>query len=153
MELWETYFIGTILTLIGTILTLIGIGITISSWKKRIENRLNRIEVGLIGIDLSFNDFNEFKSSIIKLMLTFHKDELFKLYDQYFHPYQTEEKELLEKLKDGTITSEEAKKLKSILKDRKLKAIVYPIYPIEAEAVTEVLLLILEIYEERGKKK
>ncbi|MEM1718242.1 MAG: hypothetical protein QW794_01150 [Thermosphaera sp.] len=79
------------------------------------------LDVGLGELDERFKSIEEKLGrveSITGWLLFLHRDDLFKLYEQYFPPHSsssTEKDRLLAKLREGTITLEEGRRLQELL--------------------------------------
>jgi hypothetical protein len=127
------------------ILTLLGVGIKVGMWIKGISDKVTKVEDRLKTVE-----------SNIGLLLFLHKEDLFKLYDRYFPPHgsnpsETEKERLLAKLRDGTITPQEAERLKPLLEKQRSEALVSGL--VGAAIVIGGLLLLLAIISAFGRER
>ncbi len=129
MEWWN------LLSSIVTILTLLGVGIKVGSWIKGVSTRFDDVENRLKNVELNTG-----------WLLFIHREEPFKLYDKFYPPHRSnlsEKDMLLAKLREGTITPQEAEKLKPLLEKQRAEA--FASGSVGAAIVIGGLLLLLAI--------
>ncbi len=109
-------------SLIVAVLTLLGVGAKIGFWARGIELRLRNVESRLGDVESRLGDVE----LIMGWLLYIHREELFKSYDRSSPPSSgssaEEKRRLLAKLREGTITSEEATRLKPLLEKQREEA-------------------------------
>jgi 1-deoxy-D-xylulose 5-phosphate reductoisomerase len=91
------------------IATVLGIGYTIGRWTKTIDARLKDVE------------------GATSLLIYLHLDRILELYRKFFplssNPQEVEKERLLSKLREGTLTPQEADKLRELLERQRADAL------------------------------
>ncbi|MEM2169827.1 MAG: hypothetical protein QW186_08540 [Candidatus Bathyarchaeia archaeon] len=103
--------IAAVITIICTVR---GVSYTFGRWARGVEERFERIEKRLENVE-----------SITGWLLFLHRDDLFKLYEQYFPHHSsssTEKDRLLARLREGTITPDECGRLRELLERQRSEA-------------------------------
>jgi len=127
--------------LITLMVAIVGVGYTIERWTTRIYERLKNVE----GVTAKIDERLRSVEKVIFLLVYLHFDQIVELYGKFFFPssdpQEVEKWKLLSKLREGTLTQQEADRLRELLEKRRADALAKGL-TIAATAISGLLLLL-----------
>lgn len=105
-----------LISLIVVIVTVLGLGYGIGRWATKIDGRLKRVE----------EDVSLLKGAV-SILIYLNLDKIIELYKRFFphmsNPEEVQKEMLLSKLREGTLTPQEAHKLRELLEKQRADAL------------------------------
>jgi len=137
----EMFQLEFLIGLIAVVVAVVGVGYAIRKWTARIDERLRDIERATANISERLEDVGE----VVSFLVYLHFDQIMELCGKFSpsssDPQEVEKWKLLSKLREGTLTQQEADRLRELLEKRRADALTKGL-TIAATAISGLLLLL-----------